>query len=63
MPLHDVLRHLRQESFDRPKVHPTGHTSQFHESLCDGAPGTTRPETPPQHRVESTTTRVQHEVR
>jgi hypothetical protein len=63
MPLHDVLRHLDQESFDRLQVHPTGHASQFHQSLCDGAPGTTRQETSPQRRVEGTTPRVQHEVR
>ena len=63
MPLHDVLRHLGQESFDRLKVHATGHVSQFHQSLGGGAPGTTRRETSPQRRVERTRTRAQHEVR
>jgi hypothetical protein len=63
MPLHDVLCHLGQESFDRLKVHPTGHASQIHQSPCDGTPGATRQETSPQGRVERTETRVQHEVR
>jgi len=63
MPLHDVLCHLGQESFDGLKVHPTGHGAHLHQSLCDGAPGTPRQETSPQRRVERTTTRRQHEVR
>ena len=63
MPLHDVLCHLGQDSFDRLKVHPAGHACQIHQSLCDGAPGATRHETSPQRRVERTETRVQREAR